>query len=393
MGVLALPLFVELLGERDAFGQFGAFGAERAVAVDDFSGCAGQEPLASHWWEAREGRCAGNDDWRFAESGERLPLARLDVDERRWRLLTFRERLSSYSRHPIAEMLAPDGSSCGPYTRGVLQRRPVRDGERWLILKEAAVWGDDPRHAFSVPEPEKVRAGRNAASADWKSKIRPALAVVGPAAVAQEMRLAERSARAWLAGVRQAENPAKVARAIVAVAHRAGLGLTTDQHLRTEEICGQLPRRAAVVQFLIVIAVAALAKHYGGVRALARAMAKPGGADVEPTVRRWRDLAQSEPRPIVELNRFVSRLAKFSRAEIKKSRPRIRRGPVGDRQAVLAHTSLLNGAAKPVVPTPEETLALPVLLGWPGSWLVSCGRLPVNRPMMRNPRTKKLMLL
>jgi hypothetical protein len=303
-------------------------------------------------------------DWRFAESGERLPLARPDADGRRWHLLTFRERLFSYARHPIPKMLAPDGSSCGPYTRGVLQRRPVRDGERWLILKEAPVWGDDPRHAFSVPEPEKVRAGRSAASADWKSKIRPALAVVGPAAVAEKMQLAERSARAWLAGVRQAENPTDVARAIVAVAHGAGLGLTTDQHLRAEEICGELPRRAAVVQFLIVIAVAALAKHHGGVRPLARAMTKRDETDLESTVRRWLDLARSKPRPIVELNRIVSRLAKFSRAEIKKSRRRIRSesGPVGDRQAVLAHISLLQGSEKPVVPTPEETLALPVLL-------------------------------
>jgi hypothetical protein len=220
-------------------------------------------------------------DWRFAESGECLPLARPDADGRRWRLLTFRERLFSYARHPIPEMLEPDGASCGPYTRGILQRRPVRDGERWLILKEAAVWGDDPRHAFSVSEPEKVRAGRSAASADWKSKIRPALAVVGPAAVAQKMRLAERSARAWAAGQRQPENPGEVARAIVAVAHGAGLGLTIDQHLRVEEICGELPRRAAAVQCLIVVATATLAKHYGGVRALARAMAKRDETDLE----------------------------------------------------------------------------------------------------------------
>jgi hypothetical protein len=33
---------------------------------------------------------------------------------------------------------------------GVLRRRPIRDGERWLVLKEAAVYGDDPRHAFAL---------------------------------------------------------------------------------------------------------------------------------------------------------------------------------------------------------------------------------------------------
>lgn len=43
------------------------------------------------------------------------------------------------------------------YTRGVLRRRPIRDGERWLLLKEAAVYGDDPRYAFSVQPSEAFR--------------------------------------------------------------------------------------------------------------------------------------------------------------------------------------------------------------------------------------------
>jgi hypothetical protein len=232
--------------------------------------------------------------------------------------MTLRERLSSYARHPIPEMLAPDGSRCGPYTRGVLQRRPVRDGERWLILKEAAVWGDDPRHAFSVPDTESVRASRSTAAADWESKVRPALTVVGPSAVARRMGLADRSARAWLAGQRQPENPGDVARVIVAVADGAGLGLATDEHLRAEEICGDLLLRAAAVQALIVVTVAILAERHGGVRALAKAISGENGPDLEPTVRRWLGLGQSELRSIRELNRIVARLARFSCLEIRK---------------------------------------------------------------------------
>jgi hypothetical protein len=115
---------------------------------------------------------------------------------------------------------------------------------------------------------------------------------------------------------------------------------------------------------LIVIATTALAERCGGLRALARAMAKPGGADLEPTVRRWLALDRSKLKAIGELNRIVSRLARFSRTEIKNSRRRIRTESrsVGDRQAVLAYLSLLSGAEKPVVPTPEETLAFPLIL-------------------------------
>jgi hypothetical protein len=307
--------------------------------------------------------------WRFAGSGNPLMLNRLDREGVGWRLRTLRDLLHSYATHAIPEMLAPDGTRCGPFTRGVLRRRPIRDGARWLVLKEAAVYGDDPRHAFSLTPPEAFRRATQAdqggdASPIWNEVIRPALLIVGPATVAQRMGLAARTGRAWAAGGRLPEKPREVAWAIVAVANEAGLGLPTDEHLRAEEICSELPRRVAAVQCFIVIAVAALAKHYGGVRALARAMAKPGGADLEPTVRRWSDLAQSEPRSIVELNRIVSRLAKLSRAEIKKSRRRIRSesGSVGDRQAVLAYLSLLGGAKKPVVPTPEEMLAFPAVL-------------------------------
>jgi hypothetical protein len=108
-------------------------------------------------------------------------------------------------------------------------------------------------------------------------EIKPALAIVGSAAVARKMRLAERSARAWAAGERQPANPGEVARAIVAVAHETGLTLPIDEHHRVEDICGELPCRTAAVQCFIVIAVQMLADRHGGVRALARAMAGDGG--------------------------------------------------------------------------------------------------------------------
>ena len=92
-------------------------------------------------------------------------------------------------------------------------------------------------------------------------------------------------------------------------------------------------------------------------------MAKRDETDLESTVRRWLGLARSKPLPIVEPNRIGSRLAKFSRAEIRKLRRRVTTGsgPLGDRQAVLAYLSLLSGAERPVVPTPEEVLAFPVV--------------------------------
>jgi hypothetical protein len=151
--------------------------------------------------------------WRFTESGEPVSFDKPDGEGFQWRLRTLRDFLSSYARHPIPEMLAPDGSRCGPYTRGVLRRRPVQDGERWLVLKEAAVYGDNPRHAFSVRPPETVRrpnaADRNGTSAIWDSAIKPALATVSSTEVARKMGLTARSARAWASGERRPEKPSR----------------------------------------------------------------------------------------------------------------------------------------------------------------------------------------
>jgi hypothetical protein len=316
--------------------------------------------------------------WRFAETGEPVSFDKPDAQGSEWRLRTLRDFLSSYARHPIREMLAPDSSRCGPYTRGVLRRRAVRDGERWLVLKEAAVYSDNPSDAFSVPPPEAVRhpntADRDAAPAVWENAIKPALSIVGPATVARKMGLAGRTVRAWAAGERRPEKPREVAHAIVAVAREAGLGLPNDEHLRAEEICAELPRRAANVQSFTSFMTAMLALRHGSIRGLARAMTGDDEIALEPTVRRWLGLARGELRPISELNSIVARLGKFSRSETRKLRRRIatEAGPAGDRQAIVGYLSLVHGAEKPAMLTPDETIAVLAILALPALLVVSC---------------------
>jgi hypothetical protein len=307
--------------------------------------------------------------WRFANSGEPVLLDRLDVEGVQWRLRTLRDLLSSYVTHAIPEMLAPDGTRCGPYTRGVLRRRAIRDGERWLVLKEAVVYGDGPRNAFSLMPPEAVRWPNKADQDDgdlggWDEILRPALVVVGAATVARRMGLTPRTARAWMSGARRPEKPRDVAQAVVAVARDAWLGLPADEHLRADDICAELPARALGVQFFISFATAMLADRFGGVRPFARALAGEGGPDLEPTIRRWIALAERELRPVGDLNRIIARLVRFSRAEIRKMRRRVgvEPGPAGDRQAIVGYLSLLYQVEKPAVLAPEETLVFHVAI-------------------------------
>jgi hypothetical protein len=200
---------------------------------------------------------------------------RLDREGVWWRLRTLRDLLHSYATHAIPEMLAPDGARCGPYTRSVLRRRPIRDGERWLLLKEAAFYGDDPSHAFSLTPPEPFRRAAQAeqgrdAEMTWDGALRRALTIVAPAMVARRLGLAVRTARAWAAGARRPEKPGDVVRAIIAIGTRLG-SACRPASIRAQEICSELPRRAIAVQAFIVITAATLAERHGGVRALTRA--------------------------------------------------------------------------------------------------------------------------
>jgi len=304
--------------------------------------------------------------WCFADTGEPVPLGAVGAAGFRWRLRTIQDFLTNYARHSIPEMLAHDGTPCGPFTRGVLRRRPVRDGERWLTLKEAAVFGDDPQNAFSVPTPEMVRrpsSDRRAGSLGaWEATIKPALIQVGPAAVAQRMGLSARAARSWAAGEREPAELGKLARTIAAVAREGGLSFSEDEHLRAEEICAELPARAFRLQSAIATTLARLVEHHGGVRALARAMRSDAEGDLEPTLRRWAALGSSEPRPIADLNRVVAGLATLGREGIQRQRRRVivERGPVGDRQIVWVLLQLLQGADELNIPRPEETLTNPL---------------------------------
>ena len=72
-----------------------------------------------------------------------------------------------------------------------------------------------------------------------------------------------------------------------AVAREAGLGFSSDDHLRAEEICRELPGRAAMIQSFISFTTAMLALRHGSIRGLARAMTGDDEIGLEPTVRRW----------------------------------------------------------------------------------------------------------
>jgi hypothetical protein len=308
--------------------------------------------------------------WVFEHDGQPVPLA----EKRGWRLFTIGEMLDQYVKHRPHDFVDAAGARCRADTRGILQRRPIRDGEKWITTKESLGWSNDPALAFQVQRPEMVCPGRGRASSpsescDWEA-ARAALAVVGPAAVAQRLGLDARNPRRWLDGTRLPANPYQTAVAIAQCASRMGLGLPSDDELGVDAICSALPRRAAEAQCFISVAVVLLAQHQGGLRKLAEAMTgKPaaglGPAVDESSIRRWLALAKGPLRPIGETNAILAKLAQFARRlirEKKRRSPSVDAGPAGNRQIIVACLSLLYGVKEFVVLEKMETLELPAAL-------------------------------
>jgi hypothetical protein len=297
--------------------------------------------------------------WVFEASGELVPFKEPDAEGWRWELVTIADVLQEYvNRHPD-DVLDAEGSPCRWYARGPLRRRSVRRGRKWVLTKESLTWSDDPALAFWTQPPEAFRADGGAdpgiSRVKWET-IRAAIAVVGPTQVTTRMGLTSRSASYWAAG-KSPSDPDKVAQAVVAVATKAGFLLPDDNGLSSEAICAELPWRGAAAQFFVSAMVALIADRLGGLRELARTMAID-----EKTARRWLALCQGELRPVGKINAIVAKLGKLARREIGTARRRMAldHGPAGERQAIVAYLSVLDGAEKPIILSSADTLALPL---------------------------------
>jgi hypothetical protein len=259
-------------------------------------------------------------EWIDAETGERLLLDVPGEDRRAWRLRTVGEFLQRYASHYSPEWLDRMGAPCGPHTRGVTQRMPIRDGERWLRMKESLTWGDDPRHFFATPEPVAFRID---AGDPWPATV-AAIHAIGITTVAGYLKVDPKTAARWVAAKRPPPDASKLASAIITLAHRADLVMHSEEAFTAESLLSLIPQRVEFVRISAWYFASELIRIYDGIRALARAMAvtEKSAGDFEPTIRRWIHYSKL-PRDLGMLEAIIERVARFCRAEaLAKGRPR-----------------------------------------------------------------------
>ena len=193
--------------------------------------------------------------WRFLDGTEPGP---------EWVLMTWRQFLVNYMWHRIDTMLGPSGLPCSALEFGLLRPRPVRDGHRVLTLKDRAGWGSDPAHAFDIPSGDLIETGGkdDAAEDGFDRFVRPAIGILGLAAVAAKLECSISAVRQWNAGDRRPKEPAKAALAVYRVAEDFGLGFIEDDPRSPIEACAAIRQRFQQAQHFNAATVAWLAPHY-----------------------------------------------------------------------------------------------------------------------------------
>ena len=263
-------------------------------------------------------------DWRVAETGNVVAIG----DTGGWRLKTIGEFLKNYAAHRSPEWLDATGLPSGPNSRGVMQRMPVRDGERWLRTKESLTWSDDPAHAFETRGPAEFCLGDHIGDnreTFWREPLLPAMRALGAVPVARAMRIGPRTVQRWLYGKQRPshEEIARLARTLFSMAVDARLFTDNEsgdsvgfqpERIDYAAMIALIPERVAALREFVMRSAAGLVEAYGGRRPLAAAMSRAGPkfAVSERTIRGW--LCDKTLTCDVEaLNEISEKLARFLR--------------------------------------------------------------------------------
>ena len=256
------------------------------------------------------------------------------VDRNKAKLVTWGRYLDGYARAPIFTELGPDSEVCGAFTRGLLHFRHIRDGERFVTLKESAAWGEEPVEAHDLPAGELFAAdGSGKGPADLFAEVaRPAIATIGASVLAPVMKLSPRVIDHWGYN-RTPKKPAAFFEKLTRAGYILGLlSAESDSH-NPADACRLIPERVRLSKLFASAALAAIAKRHG-VAAVAAAL----GVSPRAAYARM-ETDQETPLSFKVMAATIAGLAAFcirqADADGYPLRP-TESGPLGQRQIILA---------------------------------------------------------
>jgi hypothetical protein len=236
-------------------------------------------------------------------------------------LKTIGQFLTNYMNHYSPEWLDFSGAPCSGNSRGVFTRRPLMDGDKWLLTKEGLTWSNDPARAFERDEPLVFKAPTDGVTT-WKSITVPTIKALGVDEVAHYLKMLPTKLRRLLASSPSTEEVQLIQRETAIYAHRVGI-LTDDpaDSLNSLTQLSNVPERVRQLREFIAHSFKRLIIEFGSAQSLALRMSQATGRAFDgDEVYRWSDVA-TLPRTVAKLNGILHRLAAFSVASMKPRKP------------------------------------------------------------------------
>jgi hypothetical protein len=216
----------------------------------------------------------------------------------------------------------------------LLQFRHIRDGKRFVTLKENAAWGEEPHEAHDLPAGELFAAdGSGKGPADLFEEVaRPAIAAIGASVLAPVMKLSRRVIDQWGCN-RTPKKPAALFKKLARAAYALGLlSAESDPH-NPADACRLIPERVRLSKAFASAALAAIAKRHG-VKAVADAL----GISARTAYARM-ETDEETPLSFKIMTNTIEGLAAYCIGRVGPDGYRLRpteAGSLGQRQVILA---------------------------------------------------------
>lgn len=277
-------------------------------------------------------------DWISTETGETVNRDNFQS------FITINSFLTAYGRHASKEWLDGTGDVCDHRSYGLMERRPVRDGDLYLLTKASLDLGDSAETAFVEDQGQAFAVDPGDS---WRNVIVPALRIIGKENVTIACGVKPARAKEWLLGRSQPSDMNLVLRRVARKAEQLGLDV-----IAAPDPMQAIIREAQLARFFNVMVTSTIVDSLGGVR---RAAVIVGATPM--LLGRWHR-CDAAPQSLRAINDHVLLLGKYARSKLLDGDRRLRSDSIGlfrEREYVVDHLRN-DGVIRPL--DPETAMSL-----------------------------------
>lgn len=185
------------------------------------------------------------------------------------RFITIEHLLRHYAEHASKEWLDSAGNLCGASSKGLMERRGVRDDHLYLTTKASLDLGDTPDTYWKEDQGQAFCVDPDDSDWHWKQVAVPALRTIGLKHVAAACNVELARAKEWLLG---RNKPGDHTKAVAGRVARRALALGLDTSDERIDPMPAILLEAWAVRLHNIVVTSLMVQSLGGVRQSAKAL-------------------------------------------------------------------------------------------------------------------------